>query len=490
MKSPFVQFSRLVRSPLTLATVSLCTIWGCRQLPTSQRDCHREDVAVVSLPSASNEPLPRVNAEYVDPPVPPTEEVAEPKAVKLPIRTLPDVDVFLPEPLPKVPVSSQRHPATPPSSAIEPLPEFVEDEPTTAPPEKPSLLPDTLKVAPTNEPTNESTTTDSSTEQPPETAAPPTTLAVPAEPSPVNERSARNTQSAKTRPSEGTVIDSVESLFERTSDSKSVNTMLSLDSYCDGIVFDSQGFGYVSHRNRIVRFSPTGQASVWATLNNPKGHRIEPEGTHLVCDTERRAVVRLSFNGKVIGVAAKECEGVPLRAPSDLAIDPRGGFYFTDPGYVQIKTPIGRLHYVDGSGKVSRLAGQIGYPTGVAFDASRQRLYVAESQLNRILVFQLPQPGQIESHGVFVQMPKSTSVDYHLIGLCLDGEGNLYVTQHQQKSVQMFDSSGRLLSRFATGQIHPTSVALRSPESRELILTGQVDTRGGQGKVMRLQFGE
>ena len=66
------------------------------------------------------------------------------------------------------------------------------------------------------------------------------------------------------------------------------NEVFSLDSYCDGLVFDSQGFGYVSHKNRIVRFSPTGESSVWATLTSPKGHRIEPEGTHLVCDVERR----------------------------------------------------------------------------------------------------------------------------------------------------------------------------------------------------------
>ncbi|TXT38312.1 MAG: hypothetical protein FD138_426 [Planctomycetota bacterium] len=56
------------------------------------------------------------------------------------------------------------------------------------------------------------------------------------------------------------------------------NELLSLDSYCDGLVFDAQGFGYVSHRNRIVKFSPTGETSVWTTLSSPKGHRIEPEG--------------------------------------------------------------------------------------------------------------------------------------------------------------------------------------------------------------------
>jgi hypothetical protein len=166
MKSPFVRFCRLVRSPLTLATVSLFTICGCRHLPMSQRDCDREDVAVASVPPESDEPLPRLNAKYDDPPVPPTVEVAEPRTVKTPIRTIPDVDLFLPEPRFKIPVSSQLPAATPPSSPSKTLPELFEDEP----------------------------------------AAPPPTLEVPAEPSSANEPSATDTQLWKTQPSDGPVI--------------------------------------------------------------------------------------------------------------------------------------------------------------------------------------------------------------------------------------------------------------------------------------------
>ncbi len=268
------------------------------------------------------------------------------------------------------------------------------------------------------------------------------------------------------------------------------NEVLSLDSYCDGLVFDSQGFGYVSHRNRIVRFSPTGESSVWTTLNSPKGHRIEPEGTHLICDTERRAVLRLSFDGKVIGVAAKECDGAALRAPYDIAVDPKGGFYFTDPGYVQIKNPIGKLHYVDGSGNVSVVVAKIGYPTGIAFDAERQRLLVAESLFNRIVAFKLAEPGKIESHEVFVQLPKSPDSEFHLANLCLDAAGNLYVTQQRTKAVHVFDPQGRPIGRFSTGKVAPSSVALRAPDAAELFFTGELESRTRNGKVIRLDLGK
>lgn len=48
-----------------------------------------------------------------------------------------------------------------------------------------------------------------------------------------------------------------------------------------------------------------------------------------------------------------------------------GGFHFTGPGYVQIKNPIGKLHYIAPRGNVSVVIAKIGYPTGIAFDAER-----------------------------------------------------------------------------------------------------------------------
>lgn len=268
------------------------------------------------------------------------------------------------------------------------------------------------------------------------------------------------------------------------------NEVLSLDAHCDGLVFDSQGFGYVSHRDHIVRFSPSGESSVWATLKGPKGHQIEPEGTHLVCDTERRAVLRLSFDGKVIGVAANDCDGAPLRAPHEIAVDPRGGFYFTDPGYVQVKTPIGKLHYVDRLGKVSVVAAKIGFPTGVVYDPVRLRVLVVESQFSRVLEFRLTEPGVIEAHQVFAELPKAAGNDYHLAGLCLDADGNLYVTQQQSKMVLVFDAQGRSAGKFPTGNVLPSSVALRSPEADELFFTGAVSDKAKLGKVIRLNLGK
>lgn len=464
MKSLFLRFRRCARSPLSLATVGLGTLWGCQHLPNSR-------LMTEHAPSAYAPSAPIVGG-YEEPSVATRPDSS---ANLPPIVSLSEGETFLPlpnEPVVPEPAQPLANVETPKSESpeVEVTPKTEKELPAADLPSMPPVVVPKLKVPP--EPTLQDELDFDSDNQP---------------------KAEINSQAAA---KELALVDSdkpAPRIEPRNSASESVatleNEVFSLDSSCDGLVFDAQGFGYVSHKNRIVRFSPTGESSVWSTLSHPKGHRVEPEGTHLVCDLERRAVLRLSFEGKLIGMAAKDCDGVPFRAPHDIAIDPKGGFYFTDPGYVQIEHPIGKLHFVDRTGKVSVVAAKIGYPTGVVYDPAHQRVLVAESQFNRILEFRLSEPGKTESHKVFVQLPKSPDTDYHLASLCLDADGNLFVTQQQTKTVHVFDQEGRPSGRFTTGTIVPSSVALRSTDAGELFFAGEVESRTRSGKVMRLNLG-
>lgn len=539
MKSPFVRFSRFVRTGLSIAAVSISVFAGCRHVPGLRRasEDRCEDAPVVS----ADQDLPQGSIAYeesnLDAPI--TPEASESPLVSLsegdafqlvprekPETTSPQPEVAEPSLSPTVTVKESA-PATDSTVAQEVPETTIESEVTASPtteasPQKRELLDSDLDLPRPKKPAP--TLKELEDEFFPEPKEPSPKLEIPPEPAPNVEQDSQPTPESKPDPKTKTSTElpteskadvqpqssakelaSVESgkattviqpaprkapVREKGTGPALDNEVVSLDSYCDGLVFDSQGFGYISHKDRIVRFSPTGETAVWTTLNSPKGHRIEPEGTHLVCDTERRAVLRLSFDGKVVAVAAKECDGAALRAPYDIAVDPNGGFYFSDPGYVQIKNPIGKVHYVDRSGNVSVVVAKIGYPTGIAFDAARQRLLVAESMFNRILEFRLSEPGRIKSHEVLVQLPKSPDSEYHLANLCLDADGNLYVTQQQTKAVHVFDPQGRPLGRFSTGAVVPSCVALRSPDAAELFLAGEIESRTRHGKVIRLDLGK
>src|SRR5258708_15510038 len=79
--------------------------------------------------------------------------------------------------------------------------------------------------------------------------------------------------------------------------------------YCEGIVFDHDGNGYISHGEVITKFTPDGKHAVWTTTTTkdttikkgvkgaPNGHKVLADGTHLVCDGGHNAVLHLDAKG-------------------------------------------------------------------------------------------------------------------------------------------------------------------------------------------------
>ena len=133
--------------------------------------------------------------------------------------------------------------------------------------------------------------------------------------------------------------------------------------FSEGPVFDYDGNFFFTHGRFVTRVAPDGSSSVWTETTGANGHKVLPDGNHLLCVPGDRAVVLLDPSGRVIRPASTECDGVPLRVPNDLTLDSRGGFYFTDPGGSREK-PVGTVHYVDAAGTTSLVAGGSGFRTG------------------------------------------------------------------------------------------------------------------------------
>src|SRR4029079_19030823 len=75
--------------------------------------------------------------------------------------------------------------------------------------------------------------------------------------------------------------------------------LLTTDHYSEGVVFDRDGYGYLSQGATIIRFDLGGKPTIWAETGGiPNGHKILPDGTHLVCDGKRHAVLHLSTSGR------------------------------------------------------------------------------------------------------------------------------------------------------------------------------------------------
>lgn len=263
--------------------------------------------------------------------------------------------------------------------------------------------------------------------------------------------------------------------------------------YCEGVVFDRRGDAYISdtRHGKIYRVAADGQTSVWAETGAPNGHKILADGTHLVCDGSRHAVLRLDAAGKIVGAAASESEGKPLRAPNDLTFDRAGGFYFTDPGGSSKENPIGTLHHTDRAGVTRLVASGLAFPNGVVLRPGNRTLLVGESGFNRIIEFELSTPGVVKSKRVFADLPtkQGEQIANAPDGMCLDRDGNLYVAHYGMRRVQVLDPRGKLIRSYPGGNLTTSNVAFGGERLDRLYVTGALaDQQTSRGALFRLDL--
>jgi gluconolactonase len=269
--------------------------------------------------------------------------------------------------------------------------------------------------------------------------------------------------------------------------------VVEVPGYTEGVVVGRDGAIYISdvYNGTIYRVGSGGVAEVWAKTGAPNGHKILADGTHLVCDGSQKAVLRLDSTGKVMGKAASEQDGKPLRAPNDLTLDGAGGFYFTDPGGSSRENPIGTVHHVDARGKTHLVAEGLAFPNGIVLRPGGKTLLVGESGHNRILSYSLVSPGKVSGRRVFADLPMKGDgqIANEPDGMCLDAGGNLYVAHYGMRRVQVLSPAGKLLRSYAAGNLTTSNVAFGGPRMDQLYVTGALgEEKTTQGGLFRLDL--
>lgn len=263
--------------------------------------------------------------------------------------------------------------------------------------------------------------------------------------------------------------------------------------YTEGVVVGADGSVYFSDvfNGTVYRVRGDGAPEAWAKTGAPNGHKILADGTHLVCDGSQHAVLRLDAEGRTLGKASSECDGKPLRSPNDLTLDARGGFYFTDPGGSNLQNPIGTVHYVDAGGKTHLVAEGLAFPNGIVLRPDGKTLLVGESQHNRILSYEVVAPGKLGKRRVFAELPtkEGEQIANEPDGICLDRAGNLYVAHYGMRQVQVLSPAGKILRRYAAGNLTTSNVAFGGPRLDQLYVTGALgEEKKTKGGLFRLDL--
>jgi len=242
--------------------------------------------------------------------------------------------------------------------------------------------------------------------------------------------------------------------------------------------------------NRIYRWTPDGQVSVFRTKSGYTGFDVgeygQPGSNGLTLDRDgrltinehgNRRVTRLEKNG-VVTVLADRYEGKRLNSPNDLVYRSDGALYFTDP-------PFGLPKFFDDprrelpfsgvfclkDGQLKVVSTDLAGPNGLAFSPDEKYLYVGNwDPMKKIVMrYDVNVDGTLASGKVFFDMTSAPGEDA-LDGIKVDQAGNLYVSG--PGGVWILSPAAKHLGTIK-GPEHPHNMAWGDEDGKTLYLTAQ-----------------
>ncbi|MGI5268886.1 SMP-30/gluconolactonase/LRE family protein [Nonomuraea sp. CA-218870] len=180
--------------------------------------------------------------------------------------------------------------------------------------------------------------------------------------------------------------------------------------------------------DRLLRWDETtGAVGVLRTPSgNANGNTADLEGRLITCEQGARRVTRTEHNGTVT-VLADRYQGKRLNSPNDVVVRSDGTIWFTDPrygitGYYEgspAESEIGGDHVYrldPASGELSSVADDFVRPNGLAFSPDESLLYVVDTRMRHLKVFEVTAEGTLAGGKVFaeawfdgIRLPESAS---------------------------------------------------------------------------------
>ena len=204
-------------------------------------------------------------------------------------------------------------------------------------------------------------------------------------------------------------------------------------SFTEGPVWDKRGFLYVSDegQNKIFKIYPDGRVEPFVSIRDPDGSAFDKNGRLITCASAFRVVASIGADGSY-KILADKYEGKKFNSPNDIVLGPDGALYFTDPSIDLPKDetqeiPFQGIYRLADDGSVRLLNREMSQPNGLAFSPDGKRLYVDDTKLGEIRVFDVSPNGTLGAGRLFGKQegpPRSGASD----GMKVDSKGNLFVT--------------------------------------------------------------
>ena len=262
----------------------------------------------------------------------------------------------------------------------------------------------------------------------------------------------------------------------------------------EGPAWDGSGLLFTHiPSSRIMRFDPrSGSSEVYREGTNcANGLMFNPAGRLYACEGDARRVVRYEADGGAT-VLADGFEGQRFNIPNDLAIDPQGRVWFTDPFYEAAAGPwsqdfthkeldhdsVYRLDpQSDGKWPIRRVTFDTTRPNGILFSLDYKTLYVAQSgrgpsEKRQLRAYPVREDANLGEASVLHEFGDNRGVD----GMCLDTNGNIVATAGWERGgpgpmIYVFSPRGEVLETHPIDAQRPTNCTFAGEDLTTLYVT-------------------
>lgn len=256
--------------------------------------------------------------------------------------------------------------------------------------------------------------------------------------------------------------------------------------------------------NRITKIAADGSTSTFLeNTNGSNGLGFNAKG-ELVTVQVLEAKVGVIYPQDKARVLANSFEGKVFARPNDLVVDKKGGVYFTDSGsnpqqQQSAQPPAARsdglpvsptakpaVYHISADGKLQRLADDIGRPNGIQLSPDEKTLYVANTNGEYVLAYDVDGNGNAKNRRDFAKLagfnpqathfPKEGNPNSGADGLAIDKDGRLFVASNS--GIEVFSAKGEALGVIPVPK-KPQNIAFADVDKKTLYIVG----RGAAYKV-------
>jgi len=217
---------------------------------------------------------------------------------------------------------------------------------------------------------------------------------------------------------------------------------------------------------RVNSFDPvSGAYSSWRTPGQPGGVVIDSTGDPVVA-TPRGLAVLDRETGSSTHCVPIEADVADTRA-NDAKVDSAGRVWVGTMAYDK-RPRGGALYCVDGD-RVTQVVDELTISNGPAFDEDASRLYLADTALGIIDVFEFdPASSRLGVRRPFLNFREA---GFWPDGMTVDDDGMLWIALGRAGAVHRYDRAAKLEAVLELPTSNPTSVAFGGADGGDLFIT-------------------